>query len=68
MPAGKGLFHKAIIESGSQLTVASADNATARTKALLAKLGLTKPEGLQKVSTTKLFKAASGPDASGLGP
>ena len=68
MPAAKGLFHKAIIESGSQLSVGSADNATARTKALLAKLGLSKAEDLQKVPTTELFKAASGPDAGGAGP
>jgi para-nitrobenzyl esterase len=68
MPAAKGLFHKAIIESGSQLTVGSADNATAKTSALLAKLGLTKPEDLQKVPAAELFQAAAGRDAGGAGP
>jgi para-nitrobenzyl esterase len=68
MPAAKGLFHKAIIESGSQLNVGSADSGTERTKALLAKLGLSKAEDLQNVPTAELYKAASGPQAGGAGP
>jgi para-nitrobenzyl esterase len=68
MPAAKGLFHKAIIESGSQLSVGSADTANAKVKALLGKLGLSKPEELQNVPAAELFKAAAGPEAGGAGP
>ncbi len=68
MPASKGLFHKAIIESGSQLSVASADDATEKAKTLLGKLGLSKPEELQKIPAAKLFEAAASLEAGGAGP
>jgi para-nitrobenzyl esterase len=68
MPVAKGLFHKAIIESGSQLSVASADDATEKAKTLLGKLGLSKPEELQNIPAAKLFQAATSPEAGGAGP
>jgi para-nitrobenzyl esterase len=40
MPKATGLFQKAIVESGSMLSVATKEQATARAKALLAGLGL----------------------------
>ncbi len=40
MPAAAGLFHKAILESGSLLKVATREDATAAARALLTKLGL----------------------------
>lgn len=38
-PAAKGLFHKAITMSGQQVTASGPQNATARARAFLAKLG-----------------------------
>lgn len=40
MPAAKGLFGKAIVESGSSLRAGDKEQASARAKALLAKLGI----------------------------
>ncbi len=42
MPAATGLFHKAILESGSLLKVATREDAAVAALALLAKLGLAK--------------------------
>jgi para-nitrobenzyl esterase len=68
MPAAKGLFHKAIIESGSQLSVASAADATEKAKTLLGKLGVSNPEELQDIPAAKLFEAAASLEAGGAGP
>jgi para-nitrobenzyl esterase len=61
MPAAKGLFHKAIIESGSMLHVASREQATATAKTLLAKLGVDAKnvERLHKIPASDLFTASS---------
>lgn len=40
MPSAHGLFHKAIVESGSALAVMTADNAERTARAVLASLGL----------------------------
>ena len=40
MPSAKGLFHRAIVESGSLLTVQSEENSSKLADALLSKLGL----------------------------
>jgi para-nitrobenzyl esterase len=40
MPAAKGLFHRAATMSGQQVTASGPLNATARTRAYLAKLGI----------------------------
>ncbi len=58
MPGARGLFHKAVIQSGPGLTakpVAEADK-TART--LLAALKVDSPEGLAAVPTTELSRAS----------
>ncbi len=62
MPSAKGLFSKAIVESGSTLRAADKDQAAARAQALLTKLGIpaSRVEDLQKVPAVDLFKAAPG--------
>lgn len=59
MPAAKGLFHKAIVESGSMLRFEDREQGTRAAKAMMAKLGLTRVEELQKVPATELFEASS---------
>jgi para-nitrobenzyl esterase len=62
MPSAKGLFHKAIVESGSTLKQMTPDEAQKTTDQVAARLGL-KPTGvaeLQQVPLAKLL-AAMGP-------
>jgi para-nitrobenzyl esterase len=62
MPSAKGLFAKAIVESGSALRTGDKEQATARAKALLEKLSI--PEDrvaeLQTIPAAKLFAAGAG--------
>lgn len=60
MPAAKGLFHRAIIESGSLTHVGTPEQGTATARELLANLGLTdkQVDALQKIPADKLFQAA----------
>ncbi len=64
MPGAKGLFHKAIVQSGSMLRVGDADDATKKAKALMDELGATKPEDLQKTPAADLLAASSGSGTS----
>jgi para-nitrobenzyl esterase len=66
MPGASGLFHKAIVESGSGLRAAAKDDATRRARAVLAKLGLAPGQvrKLKDVPAAKLFEA-SGQDLAG---
>jgi len=59
MPAAKGLFHKAIIESGSQLKGIHRDEASKTTERILAKLGLqpNQVDDLQKLPVERLLSA-----------
>jgi para-nitrobenzyl esterase len=50
MPAAKGLFHKAIVESGSTLKQITADDAAKQTETALGKLGL-KPSQIAELQT-----------------
>ena len=50
MPAAKGLFHKAIMQSGPCLTIANKDRGTAIARQLLKDLGL-RPDELHKLQT-----------------
>jgi para-nitrobenzyl esterase len=61
MPGARGLFHRAIIESGSMRSVRTKDAATGDTKKLLSALGLTPPQidQLQNISADKLIAAMS---------
>lgn len=62
MPAAKGLFHKAIVESGPLLHASDPEAATAFARELLKKLDLTESQvdELQNVSADKLFALTSG--------
>ena len=59
MPAAKGLFHKAIIESGSQLKGIHREEASETTERILAKLGLqpNQVDDLQKLPVERLLSA-----------
>jgi para-nitrobenzyl esterase len=60
MPPAKGLFHKAIVESGSTLRQVPADAAQKATDRYLAKLGIdmTQLDKLQDIPPDKLLQAA----------
>jgi para-nitrobenzyl esterase len=60
MPAAKGLFHKAAIQSGSLFRAADAEAATKSAGDLMARLGVTKVEDLLKIPATDLYKAGPG--------
>lgn len=59
MPAAHGLFHKAIIQSGPAVQMASRDDATGTTKQVLAELGLDagRVGELRKIPADRLIKA-----------
>src|ERR1039458_8737596 len=59
MPPAKGLFHRAIVESGSMLHVSTTTEATERAKSLLKALGLSEGQvdELQKIPAEKLMAA-----------
>jgi para-nitrobenzyl esterase len=61
MPAAKGLFHRAAIESGPALTATSRETATRTATAFLNTLGLdqTRLDRLQTLSTELLIEAQS---------
>ena len=68
MPAAKGLFHKASVQSGSSLRVGTPESATESARSLLANLGLTEKQvdELQKIPVDKLFAAMRGRGGSGM--
>jgi para-nitrobenzyl esterase len=59
MPAAKGLFHRAIIESGPAIKLVDPDNGTRAASLLLAKLGLNKSQmrELQNLPIDKVMTA-----------
>ena len=59
MPGAKGLFHRAIIESGAVLRLTTLDDAIHATDLLLAELGLVKGQvrELQNVPMARLLAA-----------
>jgi para-nitrobenzyl esterase len=69
MPAAKGLFHKAIVESGSTLKQMTRDEAQKTTDLVMTHLGLknNQIEELQKVALPKLLAAMGGGAAAGGG-
>jgi para-nitrobenzyl esterase len=58
MPAARGLFHKAVIQSGPGLTAKPVKEATETARALLAGLGVDTPQALAAVPTETLSKAS----------
>ena len=60
MPGAKGLFHKAILQSGSNLRGVPAADATKSAQAFLAKLNVKTAEDLQKLPMEQLIQATNG--------
>ncbi len=67
MPKARGLFHKAIVESGSMLKAATPEAGTAVARAVLKKAGMAESQvdDFAKLPMEKLWAAGNG---SGLGP
>lgn len=67
MPAAKGLFHRASVQSGSSLRAGTAEAGTESARKLLANLGLkeNQVDELQNVPADKLFAAARGRGTGG---
>ena len=59
MPSAKGLFHRAGVQSGSTLRLATRETATKSAEALLAKLGISKSNlaDIQKLSWQQILEA-----------
>jgi para-nitrobenzyl esterase len=68
MPGAKGLFHRAIIQSGSNLKAVSADDATKSARALMAKLNVKTVDDLQKVPMDQLIQATTATQGLRLAP
>jgi len=73
MATAKGLFHKAIVESGSALRVSTADEADAAARKYLAQLKIApdRVDDLQKVPMADMLaamRAMTGPNSIRLGP
>lgn len=70
MPAAKGLFHRAIIESGSLLRADDKETATQTAKVVLSKLGLAENQvdELQSIPADKLYAAAEAGGSRSVGP
>ena len=64
MPAAKGLFHRAVIESGIAIRIVDRDVATRNAEALLAKLGLSKADvhKIQQLPVDQILIAAAAVD------
>jgi para-nitrobenzyl esterase len=58
MPGARGLFHKAIIQSGPGLTAKSRTEADKTARGLLAELGVTTPEALAALPTEVISHAS----------
>ena len=68
MPGAKGLFHRAIIQSGSNLKGVTADDATKSARALMAKLNVKTADDLQKVPMDQLIQATTATQGLRLAP
>jgi para-nitrobenzyl esterase len=68
MPAAKGLFHRAIVESGANLRGVSPADAAKSTQTLMAKLAVKTPDELQQVPMENLVKATLSTPGLRLGP
>jgi para-nitrobenzyl esterase len=68
MPGAKGLFHRAIIQSGSNLKGVSVSDATKSAEALMAKLNVKTVDDLQKVPMDQLIQATTATQGLRLAP
>jgi para-nitrobenzyl esterase len=57
MPSAKGLFHRAIVQSGANLAGITPADATKNAQAVMSKLGVKTPADLQKVPMDALVQA-----------
>jgi para-nitrobenzyl esterase len=67
MPQAKGLFHRAIFQSGAARGTPK-DTASQTSQALMAKAGVKTVEELQRLPLEKLFDAAKATQGAGAGP
>jgi len=69
MPSAKGLFNRAAVQSGSQLTMPTRESTAAIAEKLLSKLGLDKSKiaDIQKVSWEQLLDAQTAVSGAGAG-
>jgi para-nitrobenzyl esterase len=67
MPPAKGLFHRAIIQSGSALKGAAKDAATKAAEAFMAKAGAKTVDQLQAIPMAQLIAATISPNGGGAG-
>lgn len=69
MPAARGLYHRASVQSGSMLRASTADAATESARKLLANLGLSEKQvdELQNIPADRLLAAGRGQGLSGTG-
>ena len=68
MPSAKGLFHRAIIQSGANIRGVSRATATKSAQTLMAKLGAKTADDLQKIPMDDLVKATLGTQGLNLAP
>ena len=68
MPGAKGLFHKAIVESGAFLKASTPEEASKRARGVLAKLGISEKEVEKLRSVPAADLHASAPPGLGVGP
>src|SRR5215468_1071880 len=68
MPAAKGLFHRAIIQSGAALRGTPKETATKNTEAFMAKVSAKTVDQLQAMPMDTLIQAATGGGVGGFGP
>ncbi len=68
MPSAKGLFHRAIVQSGANLAGITTADATKTARILMAKLGVKTVEELQKVPMDTLVNATLNTQGLTLGP
>jgi len=68
MPAAKGLFHKAIIQSGAALKGVPRADATKGARILMDKLGAKTVEDLQKLTMAEIIEGARGLEGLRLSP
>jgi len=68
MPGAKGLFHRAIVQSGSNLRGVTREDATKSAQALMAKLNIKTADELQKVPMDQLIQATTGTQGLRLAP
>lgn len=62
MPAARGLFHRAVTMSGQQVTVSGPRRASARARAVMARLRATTPADLAALPPERLLEGLSAPD------